>query len=55
MPRVLEFTSSIAHRGFDAWEPLWLVGGINRRHPNERDLSRVAECARRIQTAIKAG
>ena len=41
-------------RGFDAWGPLWLVGGINRRHPDERDLSRAAEFARRIQAATPA-
>jgi flavodoxin len=41
-------------RGFDAWGPLWLVGGINRRHPDERDLSRAAEFARRIQAATQA-
>jgi hypothetical protein len=41
-------------RGFDAWGPLWLVGGINRRHPDERDLSRATEFAHRIQTATQA-
>lgn len=39
-------------RGFDSWGPLWLVGGINRRHPNERDLARADEFAHRIQAAM---
>jgi flavodoxin len=32
-------------RGFDSWGPLWLTGGINRRHPDDRDLARAAEFA----------
>jgi flavodoxin len=32
-------------RGFDTWGPLWLAGGINRRHPDDRDLARAAEFA----------
>jgi hypothetical protein len=26
--------------GRDTWGPLWLVGGLNRRHPDGRDLAR---------------
>ena len=29
-----------ACRGFDTWGPLWLTGGLNRNHPDERDLER---------------
>lgn len=29
-----------ACRGFDTWGPLWLTGGLNRAHPDERDLAR---------------
>jgi flavodoxin len=35
-------------RGFDNWGPLWLAGGINRRHPDARDLDRAADFARRL-------
>lgn len=35
-------------RGFDSWGPLWIAGGINRRHPDDRDLDRAAAFARRI-------
>lgn len=35
-------------RGFDNWGPLWLTGGINRRHPDGRDLERAAAFARRL-------
>ena len=41
-------------RGFDSWGPLWLTGGINRRHPDERDLARAAEFARTMRQAIDA-
>ncbi len=27
-------------RGFDTWGPLWLAGGLNRHHPDARDLAR---------------
>lgn len=42
---VAEFTC----RGFDTWGPLWLTGGLNWRHPNERDVQRVREFARRLE------
>jgi flavodoxin len=32
-------------RGFDTWGPLWLTGGLNRRHPDDRDLKRAREFA----------
>jgi hypothetical protein len=35
-------------RGFDSWGPLWLAGGINRRHPDAQDLDRAADFARRL-------
>jgi flavodoxin len=35
-------------RGFDTWGPLWLTGGINRRHPSERDLQRAREFAGKL-------
>lgn len=31
-----------ACRGFDTWGPLWLTGGLNRSHPDARDLARAA-------------
>jgi flavodoxin len=35
-------------RGWDTVGPLWLIGGINRKHPNERDLDRVRRFAERL-------
>jgi flavodoxin len=32
-------------RGFDTWGPLWLAGGLNKRHPDDRDLARAARFA----------
>ena len=34
--------------GFDTWGPLWLTGGINRRHPSPQDLDRAAAFARDV-------
>jgi flavodoxin len=41
-------------RGCDRWGPLWLVGGINRRHPDARDLDRAAAFARTIRGRFDA-
>lgn len=41
-----------ACRGFDTWGPLWLAGGLNRRHPDDRDLARARDFARRMAAAI---
>lgn len=35
-------------RGFDTWLPLQLVGGINKGHPDARDLTRARSFAERI-------
>ena len=35
-------------RGFDTWGPLGYIGGINRGHPDDRDLERAAGFARRL-------
>jgi len=36
-------------RGWDTVGPLWLMGGLNRRHPNEADLQRAREFARQFK------
>lgn len=38
--------------GFDTFGPLCLFGGINRRHPNHRDLAAAAEFAQRLDSNI---
>ena len=37
-----------ACRGFDSWGPLWLFGGLNRKHPDVRDLERGRRFARQL-------
>ena len=37
-------------RGFDSWGPLALLGGVNRRHPDEHDLDRAARFAQAMAT-----
>lgn len=41
-------------RGFDTVGPLWLIGGLNRRHPDERDLELAAEFARGVLRNLSA-
>lgn len=41
-------TAGFHCRGFDTWGPLGLVGGINRGHPDARDLERATVFGRRI-------
>lgn len=43
-----EVVGEFSCRGFDTWGPLWLVGGLNRKHPDERDLERAREFARTL-------
>jgi flavodoxin len=40
--------------GFDSWGPLWFTGGINRHHPDDRDLVRADDFAHSMQAAINA-
>jgi flavodoxin len=37
-----------ACRGFDTWGPLWLTGGLNKSHPDDRDLDRARRFANEI-------
>jgi flavodoxin len=41
-------------RGFDTWGPLWLAGGLNKKHPDDRDLRRAREFAGRLTRAYVA-
>ena len=49
-----EVVGEFACRGFDTWGPLWLTGGLNWRHPDERDLARAREFAQRVQATQPA-
>lgn len=49
-----DVVGTFACRGFDTWGPLWLTGGLNRRHPDDRDLARARDFARRIAAAVPA-
>ncbi len=41
-------------QGWDTVGPLWLMGGINRRHPNTKDLDRAKEFAKRLKASFSA-
>lgn len=42
-------------RGHDTWGPLWLAGGINKRHPDGRDLERASQFAAGIARFVGPG
>ncbi|MGB8853184.1 MAG: flavodoxin family protein [Pirellulales bacterium] len=46
-----EVVGAFACRGFDTWGPLWLTGGLNRRHPDGQDLERARAFAEHITAA----
>lgn len=50
-----DVVGEFACRGFDTWGPLWLVGGLNRSHPDERDFARARAFARRMAAASPNG
>jgi flavodoxin len=41
-------------RGFDTVGPLWLIGGLNRRHPDLQDLARAADFSRGLSAGGNA-
>lgn len=49
-----ELVGEFSCRGFDSWGPLWFAGGLNRTHPDERDLERAREFVRRLLPATRA-
>lgn len=46
--RGCEVVSQFCCPGWDTVGPLWLLGGLHRRRPNERDLQRAANFAREL-------
>ena len=46
-----DVVGEFACRGFDTWGPLWFAGGLNRKHPDDRDLARAREFAGRLGRA----
>ena len=49
--RGFEVVGEFACRGHDSFGPLWLVGGINRKHPDAEDLARGVLCLWHAQSA----
>jgi flavodoxin len=43
-----EVIGEFSCRGFDTWGPLWFMGGLNRGHPDEQDLARARDFARKL-------
>ena len=49
--RGFDIIGEFSCRGFDTWGPLWITGGLNRKHPDELDLERAREFAGRLKAA----
>jgi flavodoxin len=47
--RGFEIVGEFGCRGFDTVGPLWLIGGLNRRHPDAADLARAEQFARTLR------
>ena len=43
-----DVVGEFACRGFDTWGPLWLTGGLNKKHPDERDIQRARDFAEKL-------
>lgn len=43
-----DVVGDFACRGHDTFGPLWLFGGLNRKHPNEQDLVRAERFANQL-------
>ena len=39
--------------GYDTWGPLWLTGGLNRKHPDDRDLARAEQFAAGLARSLR--
>jgi flavodoxin len=48
-----DVVAEFACRGFDTWGPLWFAGGLNRSHPDERDLERAREFGRKLAPILR--
>lgn len=49
-----EIVGEFACRGWDTVGPLWLIGGINRRHPDERDIQRARDFAQSLSARMQS-
>lgn len=47
-----QIVSEFCCRGWDSVGPLWLMGGINRKHPGTRDLDRAKAFARKTIASL---
>lgn len=52
MKKGYDVMAEFSCRGFDTWGPLWLTGGLNKKHPNERDIQRARDFAQRIGSCL---
>src|SRR5690606_12763486 len=52
--RGFEIIGEFGCRGFDTVGPLWLIGGLNRRHPDAADLARAVQFARTLLERLPA-
>jgi flavodoxin len=49
------FLGEFSCGGYDTWGPLWLTGGLNKNHPDERDLERARTFAAEMVRKLSSG
>ncbi|MFM7034329.1 MAG: flavodoxin family protein [Planctomycetia bacterium] len=55
MNKGYEVMAEFSCRGFDTWGPLWLTGGLNKTHPDERDIQQARDFAGKLSRALFVG
>jgi flavodoxin len=55
MKKGYDIMAEFSCRGFDTWGPLWLTGGLNKKHPDERDIQRAGKFAGKLAGLLRAG
>lgn len=48
-----EIIGEFCCRGWDTVGPLWLMGGINRKHPNAKDVEKAKKFAELLREAVQ--
>ena len=46
-----EVVGEFSCRGHDTFGPLWLIGGLNRQHPDDQDLRKAEQFADQLKSA----
>lgn len=54
LDKCFEILGDFSCKGYDNFGPFKLVGGLNKGHPNQEDIKKAKEFARKIKQRVKA-